>query len=81
MAAIAPSLKHETMGQPVEGGKDIIAVGFRECRFPIGERDGVTMFCASKCSHNETYCDTHYDKMYQQRKGIPQGGRPFIMPK
>lgn len=80
MASLAPNTRYEEMSQPTEGGKDIIAVGFRECRFPIGERDGTTMFCAHKTAVGETYCTEHYGKMYQPKKAVASQ-RPFIMPK
>lgn len=79
MAALAPNTIFEAMGQPTEEGKDIIAVGYSECRFPIGDKDGRTMFCARKTPSGATYCATHYDKMYAPKK--PGVARPFIVPK
>lgn len=79
MAALAPSTQFEDMGQPTDEGKDIIAVGFRECRFPIGEKDKRTMFCARQTPMGSTYCATHYDKMYAPKK--PTSNKPFVMPK
>lgn len=79
MAALAPNTRFEEMGQPTEEGKDIIAVGFRECRFPVGEKDGTTMFCAHKTASGMTYCATHHERMYAPKK--PGASKPFIVPK
>lgn len=79
MAALAPNTIFEAMGHPTEEGKDIIAIGFRECRFPIGEKDKHTMFCARRTPEGATYCVTHQEKMYAPKKQT--GARPFIVPK
>lgn len=77
--SIAPSKHHERLDQPVEGGKSIIDVGFRECRFPIGERDNQAMFCAEKTPVGETYCEQHHKAMYQPHR--TGSGQTFVLPK
>ena len=79
MASVAPTIRHTDMSQPTTEGKNIIDVAYRECRFPVGERDAVTMFCAKKTAAGETYCAEHTERMYAQRK--PTGDRPFLLPK
>jgi hypothetical protein len=79
MAALAPNTIFEAMGQPTEEGKDIIAIGFRECRFPIGAKDDHTMFCARRTPEGATYCLAHQEKMYAPKK--QSTGRPIILPR
>lgn len=81
MPSLAPDMRYERMNEPTVEGKNIIDVGYRECRFPIGEQKGTTMFCAESCDMGMTYCHTHLDKMYQPRKGTAPNNRPFVLPK
>lgn len=44
-----------------ENPKNIIDIGYRECRFPVGDTKPEQLFCADHTQHDSAYCTRHHD--------------------